>query len=378
MGTAVVRRGADYAVGRPVVISVLFDAHFLGTPYSGNGRYTRSLLAAMQDRALVHPEFVITPYGPPLECGDKSLGAYVGVKGGRLARIWSAGGLAKDSSIDIHHSQYTMPITGHFKRCLTIHDAAFARRELSDYSLAKVLAFRHFACRADAVITGSHAAREDLERVLPSSCPPIQVVYDGCSLGPYSSAEEGLLQELLSGHGRPYILYIGRLSRRKRVPLLIQGFDEFRRSHGGTLVMVGDHDDDTPRISSLLKGRRDRDIVWLHTVPEGLKAALLKTCDAFVYLSEYEGFGLPIAEAMLARVPVVVAKTPALIEIGGGMAVQVDAHPVAVSEGIAAAVFDTATRTIDEAYQIATGYSWEATAAQTMEIYRALVGGTPH
>jgi glycosyltransferase involved in cell wall biosynthesis len=138
--------------------------------------------------------------------------------------------------------------------------------------------------------------------------------------------------------------------------------------------MVGEPDDDMPRISSLLKGRRD--IVWLHTVSESLKAVMFKTCDAFVYLSEYEGFGLPVAEAMLARVPVVIPKTPARVEVSGGMAVQVDANPVAVSEGIAAAVLETATPTLDRAHQVATGYSWDATAAQTMEIYRVLASGT--
>lgn len=357
------------------MIRVLFDAHFLATPYSGNGRYTRGLLEAMQARSRVSKEYEITAYGPALP-DDQVVEDYRIVKGRTLGRVlWEAKKAAKGQDIHVHHSQYTIPVTGHFKRCLTIHDAAFARRELSDYSRAKMVAFKYFATKADAIITVSQAAKDDLERVLPNSCPPIHVVYDGCALSASTPVERDLVQRTLLGFDRPYILYVGRMSKRKRVPLLIEAYFEFKRKHDGTLLLVGELDDDMPRVSTLLQGRRD--IVWFRGVSEAVKTAVLETSDVFVYLSEYEGFGLPVAEAMLARLPVVIPNTPALVEVTRGTAVQVESDPVSVSEGIIAAVFGTRRNTLDLASQIASGYSWDSTAAQTMEIYRTLTAADP-
>lgn len=272
---------------------------------------------------------------------------------------------------DVCHSQYTTAVmTGRTKRCITIHDAAFGMTSLSDYSPAKLKAITFFASHTNSIITVSKAARDDLQRVLPRTVPEIRVIYNGCSLSPYSDEEDATLDAALKRYHRPYVLFIGRMSRRKRVPLLISAFDHFRHRHNGTLILVGAPDDDFGRVRASVAGRSD--IAWFEQLSEPLKAALFGRSDAFVYLSEYEGFGLPVAEAMLAQVPVVIAPAAALVEITRGTAIVIDPTPAGVADGITEALFGRRARYVREARAVASTFTWERAARETVAVYEEL------
>jgi alpha-1,3-rhamnosyl/mannosyltransferase len=102
-------------------------------------------------------------------------------------------------------------------------------------------------------------------------------------------------------------------------------------------------------------------------------AALYRGAECLVFPSRYEGFGLPVLEAMASGTPVVAAATGAVSEIAGGAAVLVEpADPAALAEGIERALADR-ERLVEAGLERASGFSWTETARRTLAVYRELL-----
>lgn len=352
------------------MIRVAFDGHFLSTPYSGNGRYTAGLLNALRSVSETYDAHVYA-YGPKEVAAEYALDAAVSRR--RMRRVLvDVPLILKRHRAHIHHAQYTMRPDSSVVSCLTVHDAAFARKDLSEYSRAKLLAIRYQASRVDAIVTVSNTAQRELESLLPKRHARIYAIPNGVCIVTPTESDRITVEKMLLGLQPPHVLYVGRVARRKRVPLLVSGFRAFRRDHGGSLILVGSPDDDAAHVSELIRG--DVSIRWFRDVSEGEKAALLGAASAFAYLSEYEGFGLPVVEALRVGIPVVITETPALMDIAGSVAFIVDPSPAAVSQGILNAVLSAPDheRTADR-QRVAGMYTWDRAAKTTMEMYLALM-----
>ncbi len=157
---------------------------------------------------------------------------------------------------------------------------------------------------------------------------------------------------------RPYFLFVGTLEPRKNIARLIEAWREVRKAQQVDLVLAG-------RVCSAIAPEEGLRI--LGAVKEEDLPALYSAAAAFVYPSLYEGFGLPVLEAMQCGASVITSRDPAIMEVSGGAAVHVDATDVrALAEAMRARPMRR-----EESLKRAAQFSWSKTAQKTREVYDA-------
>ena len=160
---------------------------------------------------------------------------------------------------------------------------------------------------------------------------------------------------------RPYFLFVGTLERRKNIDRLIEAWREVRKSQDVDLVLAGRARDDFA-MPAPEPGLR----IW-GAVGEEELPALYSSAVACVYPSLYEGFGLPVLEAMQCGATVITSRDPAIMEVSGGAAIHVDATDV---RALAEAMRARPVRR-EESLKRAALFSWASTARKTREVYDA-------
>jgi glycosyltransferase involved in cell wall biosynthesis len=185
--------------------------------------------------------------------------------------------------------------------------------------------------RAASLICISNATLQDLTRKFPAAQDKSSVV--PLAAAPLFSSErpEAELAEVRRRYGlkRPFVLSTGTLEPRKNLPRLIAAFasltDDVRRGH--QLVIVGPSGWQTDETMAAARANPE-DVLWLGFVPDTDLAALYQACCAFCYPSLYEGFGLPLLEALQSGAPSITSNLSSLPEIGGSAARYVDPYDV--------------------------------------------------
>jgi alpha-1,3-rhamnosyl/mannosyltransferase len=187
------------------------------------------------------------------------------------------------------------------------------------------------ARRADVFAAISQATADDLAAHFPRTASKT-VVTPLAADEHFFTAESGDVRERL-GLRRPYVLAVGTLEPRKNLPALIEAFIGLPEdSHD--LVLVGALGWDTGETQAAIARHPDR-IRALGHVPDGDLASLYAGAALFAYPSLYEGFGLPVLEAMAAGAPVLTSNISSLPEVAGDAAILVDPHSVdAIREGL--------------------------------------------
>jgi glycosyltransferase involved in cell wall biosynthesis len=223
------------------------------------------------------------------------------------------------------------------------------------------------ARRAARVLTTSQFSQREISRLLNVPVSKIDVVYPGVNAAPPQNTKENL------------VLYVGSLFTRRHIPDLIDAFAQLtRRRPGVRLEIVGDNRT-MPRIDvdGLVRASGVADhIAWRSYVPDESLASLYGRARVFVFLSEYEGFGLTPLEALAAGVPIVVLDTPVAREVYGDAAVYVPgAEPAVVAAAIDRVLDDVAERARirTAAARLLPRYSWHACAAKVLDALTAAV-----
>ena len=239
--------------------------------------------------------------------------------------------------------------------------------------------------RAAAVGTVSAASRRDITDLL--GVPEHRVLmlpgapHPACGVPPASEIER---VRRVYGLDRPYVVSVGTLEPRKNLPTLLRAFDRLRARAGTPtadldLVVIGgrgwrDRELRAEIATRLASGR-------LHTlgyVPENDLVALYGGAEVLAYPSHFEGFGLPVVEAMACGTPVVATDVPALREVSGGAAVLVPlGDEAALADAVAAIVGDPQARSAARAKGLARAatFSWEGSAEQLWRFARETVVG---
>jgi len=165
---------------------------------------------------------------------------------------------------------------------------------------------------------------------------------------------------------RRYFLYVGTLEPRKNVDLLIESWREVRLTHEVDLKLVGRRREDFPEVPP------EPGLEILGAIPDRDLPALYSGAIACVYPSHYEGFGLPVLEAMQCGAAVIASRDEAISETAGGAALQLDVgDPKAWKEAMASAVTepDRMNELREKGLKRASEFSWKQTAARTREVY---------
>lgn len=288
--------------------------------------------------------------------------------------------------IDVLHStHHTLPLRlrartggGRTKRVVTVHDVTFLRIP-QRYPLARRLymeASTRLAVRvADAIIVPSRAVRDDVLRMLSVPDGRVHVVYE-------AAAPRFTLDAAARGAGvdAPYILSVGSLEPGKNRGRLIRALRALRAEGlPQRLVIAGQpawkYHDDYALVREL--GMTDA-VTFLGYVPDERLPALYAGADAFAGPSLYEGFGLPVLEAMACGVPVVTSATGATAEVAGDAAVLVDPLSMtSIADGLRSVLWDEARRRElrERGLQRAGEFSWTRAADETHAVYERLVAG---
>jgi glycosyltransferase involved in cell wall biosynthesis len=169
-----------------------------------------------------------------------------------------------------------------------------------------------------------------------------------------------------SGAERPFFLYVGTLEPRKNLHRLLDAWRQVRQRHIVDLVLAGRLRSDGPAIEP------QPGLTLLGAVPDDQLPGLYASAIACVYPSLYEGFGLPVLEAMQCGAAVLTSQDPALSELAGDAAICIDASDTqAWVEGMCRAIEQPACmeELRRKARVRAAGFSWQCTAARTREVY---------
>jgi glycosyltransferase involved in cell wall biosynthesis len=240
--------------------------------------------------------------------------------------------------------------------------------------------FAASARRADLVITVSESSRADIVRyygVAPSTVRVIPLGVGGAfrPLGRTTAVEAAARRRFPDG--RPFLLFVGKLTRRRNIPQLVEAFSELRAGGAGGagiardlgLLMIGPNSAgyDLPALA-----RRYRVEDALVHVPYASHEELALAYNAaalFVYPSSYEGFGIPVLEAMACGTPVVTLRNSALVEVARGAAqLAAGASPREIGGAIAAVLDSADLRAMLRARGLerAEGYRWPRIAVETL------------
>jgi glycosyltransferase involved in cell wall biosynthesis len=270
---------------------------------------------------------------------------------------------------------------------VSIHDAApwifpeaFTARGRWFHAMGARAALR----RADRVITGTAAAADEVAAHMSLPAERVRVIPYGVDpparLGPEETGQ------VLSRHGLvgvPYVLWIGSLEPRKGVGTLVSAMARLRNGPGGrtgpapVLVLAGYPGwQNSALFPAEERARLGPGFRQIGRVTDAELWALYSGAALFAFPSRHEGFGLPVLEAMAAGAPVVAADIAAIREVAGDAAVLVPPGDAgAWAEAIEALLADAPRRQgmAEQGRRRAEHFSWAATAAATLEVYRELV-----
>jgi glycosyltransferase involved in cell wall biosynthesis len=287
---------------------------------------------------------------------------------------------ARRHRIDVLHSLgYTAPVMAPCRSVVTIYDLNFLRHP-EDFSRISALTLRALvplaARRSDHIITLSENSLREIVSSLRVSREKVSVTYPAANQygARLESTDAKQIRQVYGIHGR-FILTVAASHPHKNLRRLLEAYKILRTKYSTEhqLVMVGlkgrDH---TRLLKSIAVLSLQGKAVATGWIPAASLASLYGAADVFVFPSLYEGFGLPVLEAMEHGIPVVSSNVPSLCEAAGDATIAVDPYD---EESMAAAVHrvlvDQALREslIEKGYQHSSSFSWEKTARQTLAVY---------
>ncbi len=289
-----------------------------------------------------------------------------------------------------HATHYVIPPLARARAVVTIHDIIHVLYpQFLPHRAALIYArvmIRRALRRADRIITVSNNSKRDLVDYFGISPARIEVIYNGVA-GRFRAdlpRAESERVALKYGLPRPYLLFLGGEKPHKNVRNVLRAFAEARRARAlpHALVLAGPMPKNRSRVEALIAALDlGAHVTRPGVVPEEDLPGLFAGADAFLYPTLYEGFGLPVAEAMACGVPVLTSSTSALQEIAGGYAYLVDPMDVdAIARGIVDLATDPERRReyAELGRRRAADFSWERAAEQTLRVYaEALAGRRP-
>lgn len=349
------------AHGRP---SVLLDADVLGRSRTGDETYWRGLLGALPGAAPDLDLRAATTRPDLVPDGVTAVEVRAHGQIDRLGRRLPASLVSESPSL--LHGNYFLPRGWRGRSVVTIHDISFARSRAfmppHDLAAFRVLVPRSIR-RADRVLTVTEWARADIidrYHVDPGTVvvTPNGIDGDVSPDGPQASRP-------------PYLLFVGGLQRRKDPVTAVRalaGLDDL------DLVIVGRDRGEGSAVAAAvaalgLGGR----VHVLDYIDRQELLALYRGAAALVFPSRYEGFGLPVIEAMGCGTPVVAAAVTAVPEVAGDAAVLVPpGDPEALADGVRRALAN-ADDLIAAGLLRAAGFRWSVTARRTADVYREVL-----
>lgn len=246
----------------------------------------------------------------------------------KFSSLWRISGITRqleDEGVDIFHGlSNELPLNirkSHIKSIVTIHDLIFLRYPQYYHFIDRKIytyKFRKACENADKIIAISECTKRDIIQYFHIPNDKIEVVYQGCDPAFEQSVGNEKKEEVRSKYHLPtrYILNVGSIEERKNALLIAQALQQLPQDVH--LVIVGRR---TPYTEKIERFASEHDLTLrvhiLHNVPFRDLPAIYQSAEVFAYPSYFEGFGIPIIEALHSGIPVVAATGSCLEEAGG-------------------------------------------------------------
>ncbi len=285
--------------------------------------------------------------------------------------------VAKRDRLDVLYTFNFCPIFSRAKRLVMIFDIIFVTHQELFTPVERVFfkPVRLAARLADAVVTISEYCKRTIADRYRTDENKVTSILLGCDESFCKIEDESKLRSIREKYGLPerFILYVGRINIRKNLVRLIEAFSGIE-DRDVKLVIVGAKDWKTSNLAPVIERSKAREkLLFLGYVPDEDLPAIYQLATVFGYVPLVEGFGLPPLESMGVGTPVVTSNTSSIPEVVEDSALMVDPYNV---EEIRAAL-DRVLASEDLRQELARkglaragSLSWEATARQTLEVFR--------
>ena len=362
-------------------LRVGFDGHAFGSPAAGVRRYATELVRALT--ALREPLEIVSLGGDPA-CVPQGIERVAEAAHPPTNAGWTLVGLPRTASrarVDLLHAPaYTAPFWAGVPVVLTIHDVSYATHpEWYPYRRDRLrrLFYRRSAKAATHVLTDSSFSASEIMAAYAIPASRITVAPLGVH-GTFAAGDPNVSLDLPANITEPFLLHVGDLHERRNLPVVVDALLEARRNFGAasalSLVLAGvDRGVAAGLCAMAAEAGNPEAVVLLGAVSEDRIRALYRGAVALVYPSLYEGFGLPLVEAMATGTPVLASHAASMPEVLGGAGILLDPHDVSAWRDAMIRILDDESLRADlraRGLARAATFTWDRTARMTLKVYR--------
>jgi glycosyltransferase involved in cell wall biosynthesis len=366
-----------------------FDAKRFYHNNTGLGNYSRSLIKILSENfvdnryVLFNPKktnrFSLLTYNNSVE--EVLPKGFLAKKFNSFWRLIWVKKAIDGKKIDVFHGlsgEIPLFLPKQLKKIVTIHDLIFVRYpELYSYFDCKIhfLKFKNAAEKADIVVAISEQTKNDIVSFLGVSPEKIKVIYQGCSDLYKVSYAEKEKEEIVNKFELPekFILNVGTIETRKNALLIIKAIQ-------GTnihLVLVGRKTAYYNEIENfIINNKMQKQVFYISSISQNELAVLYQCATLFVYPSIFEGFGIPIIEALYSKIPVIASDIAVFLEAGGSNSTYVGINDVAGLQKVIIKLYNNqllCNEIAEKGFDFAQKFNDNVVATQWQKLYQSLL-----
>src|ERR1035437_2748452 len=332
------------------MLKIGFDAKRLFNNNTGLGNYSRTLVSKLKEQ---YPDNDYTLYAPKIIRNEQTESF---LQGGYSIRqpesmpgwLWRSAyvaNLIKKDKLEVYHGlSHELPMGIHrTATCsiVTIHDIIY-KFHPGDFPWfdRKVYDFKfRYACeKSDRIIAISESTKTDIMLHYGVSEDQISVIYQTCNDAFKQTIAEESIDAILKQYNLPreYLLYVGTINQRKNLLAIVEAVHQLGDSFTIPLVVIGNGKEYKQKVMEyIVKHHLEKKIIFAPYIQNTDLPAVYTRASIFIFPSRYEGFGIPVIEALYCKTPVITSRLSSLPEAAGPGAHYVDVdEPATIAEGI--------------------------------------------
>lgn len=388
-----------------LIMNIGFDAKRYFHNNTGLGNYSRTLVKGLAQYFPEHEYFLFNP--KPSRRIQKEASPHVhevlptGLLNTKLSSLWRSSGVKKDLkkwNIDLYHGlSHEIPVgiqrTG-IKSVVTIHDLIFERYP-EQFGTVNVQIYRkkfRYACQhADRIIAISEQTRQDIIERYQINPAKIDICYQSCHPTFAADIAAETKEQVRKNYQLPqeYFLYVGSVIERKNLLNICKALKQLQGTLNIPLVVIGGGRGYKEKVQQYIAvNSLQQQVIFLNDTAAAKNdpvfqqaetfAAIYQMAMAMIYPSYFEGFGIPVLEALWSRLPVITSNVSCMPETGGNAAFYVNPdRPEEIADGMMAIYNNPELRKkmIADGWAHAQNFTLEKCAASVMKVYQKTIHG---